>query len=264
MIALLVGAAFAQDTAAGVPFFDTAAEDCDWVSVSESLPQSGAPNVPVDVQPTLVFVGTCGSPSYEITVSDAATSTVLATMTWSLPDERPAMATLVPTAPLPFDTDLVLSATASDGVMTAWIPFHTAEAEVEPLRGTLAIDVLEASFVAGDVADTVTATVRVTAIQDPAALSLLELTGPNGVAWYDPTTLGEPLVLTWTGAAADEACFEAVQLDGRGNELGPARDCAPITGDRTTGCGCDGTRAPVGLGAIGLLLLFRRRKPCSS
>lgn len=267
MIALTFTAAFAQsepdpmppreDTGAGVA--DTAA-DCIGVTVTDTTPDAGAVNVPVDVRPTITFDGGCGVVNLTLALTNPATNEVLASMPYALPATLPATATLVPPEPLPFGTDLVLSASDNDYGVYASVPFTTADAVLPPLRGTLTVEVIDASFAAGAVTDELTATVRVTAIDDPSGLSHVELSGPNGDATYDPTALGEPLVLQWTGVAPAEVCFEAVQVDGRGGQIGPARDCAALDVSEPTGCGCDGTRAPIGLGAVALLFLARRRR----
>lgn len=262
MIALLAATAFAQDSAEGDRAWapDTGG-GCAAIVVTETTPAANATNVPVDVRPSLVFDGQCGSFTYVIDVTNPATAEVLASTTWTA-TTMPAIATLTPDAPLPFDTDLVLSATATDGYGTlAYVPFHTAAEVLPPLDGVLVVDVLEASYVAGDVADQLTATVRVTPITDPAALSLVQITGADGTVWRTPDELAEPQTFTWLGTATEQVCFEALQLDGRGGEIGPARDCASLDLTEPTGCGCDGTSgAPVGLGALVALLLARRAR----
>ncbi len=262
MIALVAAAALAQDTGAGDRAWapDTGG-GCSPVVVTESLPAAGATNVPVDVQPTLVFDGQCGSFSYVIDVTNPLTSEVLATADWTA-TTLPAIATLVPSAPLPFDTDLILSANSTDGstYAIATVPFHTAAAVIPPLDGVLVVDVIDASYVEGEVADQLTATVRVTPITDPADLSLVQITGADGTIWRSPAELADPLTFTWLGTATEQVCFEAVQLDGRGGEIGPARDCATLELTEPAGCGCDGTRAPIGLGAVAVLFLARRRR----
>jgi hypothetical protein len=271
VIALFAALAFAQDDDDGAPapprdtgsgLWDTGGggEDCAGAQVIDTTPSEGAVNVPVDVHPTVQFDGGCGGGgTYEIAVLDATTREVFATMSWTAPSTLPAIATLIPSSPLPYDRDLVLSVTAYYGTF-AYVPFHTAAVDVEPLVGTLTVDVLEASFVRGNVADQLTATVRVVPIVDPAGLSRVELTGPHGVSRLDPIALGEPLVIEWLGVATEQVCFEALQEDGRGGKIGPARDCASLELPEPEGCGCDGSRAPLGLGAVGILLAFRRRR----
>ncbi len=249
--------AMPPDTGSGVA--DTAS-DCIGVSVTDTAPDAGAVNVPVDVRPTITFDGGCGVINLTIALTNPATNEVLASMPYTLPATLPATVTLVPPEPLPFGTDLVLSASDNYYGLYTSVPFTTAEAVIPPLHGTLAVEVIDASFVQGLVSDELSATVRVTAIDDPSGLSHVELSGPNGDGTYDPTALGEPLVLQWTGTAPAEVCFEAVQVDGRGGQIGPARDCLALDLPEDVGCGCDGTGAPIGLGAVGLLLLARRRR----
>lgn len=266
MIALVFSVAFAQEEPDPAPPRDTGsgvadtAGDCMGVTLTGSSPDAGATNVPVDVQPSLTFDGGCGVMTFDIALTNAATGAVLASMPWTLPTSLPATVTLQPSSPLPYDTDLLLTATDNYYGLYASVPFHTAAADLPPLTGTLVVDVLDASFVAGAVNDDLTATVQITPIADASGLSHVELTGPNGDASYDPAALGGPLVLQWSGVAPEQVCFEAVQVDGRGGQIGPARDCVTLDLPVDTGCGCDGTQAPIGLGAVGVLLLARRRK----
>lgn len=263
MIGLWVAAALAfepgeEDRAWGP---DTGGSECPSVQVTSSVPAAGAVDVPVDVHPSLIFDGQCGGPAYNLTVTDPATGSVLASLAWTLPATVPAVATLVPPAPLPPDTDLVLAATdVNAGYDLASIPFRTGAAEVVPLQGTLIVEVLWATVTRQEVSDLLTASVRVTPIDDPSGLSLVSLSGLHGSSWYEPVALSEPVTITWSAAEAPaEVCFDAVQVDGAGNEIGPARDCAQLDPMHDiSGCGCDGSRAPVGLGAVGLLLLTRR------
>ena len=196
MLVLTLSAAFAQNDPPRAPPPDTGVADtggdyyCVSITLTDSAPAAGAVNVPVDVRPTLVFNGGCNVGPMTIAVVNPATNAIVASMTWSVPYPLPATVTLTPESPLPFDADLVLTATDAYGQTYANVPFHTAAVVVPPLEGTLVVDVIDATVVVGSVIDDLTATVQITPIADPSGLSRVELTGPNGtqIPALDETT----------------------------------------------------------------------------
>lgn len=276
MVSLFLAAAFAQSDEAEA--MDMA---CMPLQILQTIPESGATNVPVDTTFAIVFDGSCGgSTNWTFQIVDPADDAVLASAPWTWNGAVPALATLDPDVDLPADTALELVALSEGGYYygDSSIPFTTGSGTVQGLTGALTAEVLSATWYRDSSQAEVG--VAVTPATDPDGLSLIHVVGGNSqtfVSGNDGPV--EPFVWFTQAAEPQELCVDVSQIDGAGRESEPVTACAeaeivggPLGGGRGCFGGSDATVSSEPRGATappepteaalfvgGLAFLLRRR-----
>ncbi len=276
MLSLLLAAAFAQSDEAEAMDMDVA---CMPLQILQTIPESGATNVPVDTTFAIVFDGSCGgTTNWTFQIVDPSDDSVLASAPWTWNGAVPALATLDPETNLPADTALELVALSEGGYYygDSSIPFTTGSGTVQGLTGALTAEVLSATWYRDSSQAEVG--VAVTPMTDPDGLSLIHVVGGNSQTFVSGN--GGPVEpFVWFSQAAEpaELCVEVSQIDGAGRESEPVTACAEaeIVGGPLGGRGCFRGRTDVAVGEPrestaepseaalllgGLAFLLRRRK----
>lgn len=271
MVSLFLAAALAQDDAMEA---DMA---CMPLQILQTIPATGASDVPVDTTFQLVFDGNCGgSTAWTFTIVNPSDDTVLASADWTWDGAVPSLASFDPEADLPANTALVLSATGADGYSyygDVSVAFTTGAGTVQGLTGTLSAEVASATWYRDSSQAEVT--VDVTPATDPDGLSLIHIVGGNSQVFVDAATVGQSDPMIWFTQAAepDELCVDVTQIDGAGRESEPVTACGEadiVGGPLGGGMGCGGGRnttvaqtepasAALLLGGLGFLLRRRSR-----
>lgn len=242
MLSLFLAAALAQS--------DEAAEmdmACMPLQISQTIPASGATNVPVDTTFSFVFDGSCGgAANWTLQIVDPSDNSVVASSTWTWDGAVPALATFDPEANLPENTSLLLNATGDGGYYygDVSIPFTTGAGTVQGLTGTLTAEVISATWYRDSSQAEVGA--AVTPMTDPDGLSLLHVVGGNSQQFLSANDgLVEPFVWFTLVAEPEELCVDVSQIDGAGRESEPVTACAEaeiVGGPLGGGRGCFGGR----------------------
>lgn len=246
-----------------------------YVYAAASVPSAGQADVPVDVQPAILFEG-CGQATYAIALLDADTGTEItrASYTW---DGANVLGEL--SLPTPLAPDHAYDLVVLDGDYAAeTISFTTGSAEAQGFSGGPTGEGVDGqvTFNGG----TLYATIMATPVTDPDEGSLLLVTDPS----LSGAVIGGAGNLVGTNAANIYAqrpadtnpgswCLDLWQRDIRGERHAGVLSCVEVeevTSDGGTagcmgGCGGDSASPPPDTGlallvGLGSLTLGRRRR----
>ena len=229
-------------------------------AVVDTVPRSGATNVPVDLRLAAVFEGDCGGPStvtLVLTQADDGTEVATTSLAWTGASGQ--IYELFPDAELSPETEYVFTVLPDDGSgEVTEIGFTTGTGRVSGFEGMPAL-VIESATSSRD-SGVILTTGTLSAAEDPERLSLIVMTASgagSGSAVVSMDGAGARQD-TWTGGAG-ELCVQVTQIDATGLAVDGEPACAEV---EVTGSlfGCNSAGA--GASALGVLLaigLVRRR-----
>lgn len=236
--------------------------------VWQTVPAAQAVDVPVDVQPGVVFgTGSCASDKvFTISLFSRVegVEALVAQLEHVSPGDTP-----VPWGPLPLEgelqpyTDYVLRVEADDGFGgLVEVGFETGEGRVQSHDGAPSLDDLEQVWWRRrGLTRLLRAEITPASPPDAYGVVLLQdVDAPERV--YSAQVAGEEMIFVQAmlspEARAEPICAEAVQLDGRGEVAGVSEVvCAEA---RRSGCSTSGSSGSLALALGAILGLLRRRR----
>jgi MYXO-CTERM domain-containing protein len=233
------------------------------LAVTDTVPGSGAADVPVDVRPAVTFGPSCGAlQGWTITLADADGAEVASTSADVSTVFETNLVELFPEADLAPLSGYSLTITPDDSEAVT-LGFTTGETTVAGLTGAPTVTAKPAIY--DDKTRGLSVELRIVPATDPDQLSVLQVRDADGTlpiqSFVLPGTGEVERTVAWVDLdEPGELCLEVRQFDGAGvaTEWASA-ECVAVG----AGCGCASGGA--GAGLLGLLvaplLLLRRRRP---